>query len=82
MKNYKSHDPTRRLMGKLPKKEDRRNLQLSKYLIELPEPPEEHDQTKGQENWGMMANDRAGDCTCAAAGHPGAPISRRAAADS
>lgn len=58
-------------LGKLAPSNDDRNLKLAKYLdpAALPTPP-------GTVQWGvkvqqfpMFANDRLGDCTCAAVGH-------------
>lgn len=64
-------------LGKHPKREDPRTLQLVKYLepAALPPPPPlisnipltEH--LLETSDWGMMGNDRLGDCTCAALGH-------------
>lgn len=62
---------TRRL-GKLPPRHDPRTLLFSAYLDphQLPAPPPARDWTHAAAPvWGMMANDRLGDCTCAAAGH-------------
>jgi len=57
-------------LGKLPKKIDPRIPALSKYLsASLPPSPPVCDWTKGVESFGMLANDRLGDCTCAAVGH-------------
>jgi hypothetical protein len=58
--------------GKLGVKEfkfDMRIPYLGKYLVNLPDPPLVVDWTKGQLSWGMMYNDKLGDCTCAALGH-------------
>lgn len=63
----------RKPLGKLPKKFDiqNRTLQLAKYLPPaLPVIPSSQDWlTRGASNWGMAANDRIGDCTCAALSH-------------
>jgi hypothetical protein len=60
-------------LGKHPARHDPRTLQLADYIVstELPPAPEEQDwATKvPPDEWGMMVNDRVGDCTCAAAGH-------------
>lgn len=57
-------------LGKLPKKIDPRVPPLAKYLsTSLPPAPPVCDWTRGVENFGMLANDRLGDCTCAAIGH-------------
>src|SRR5579885_56941 len=59
-------------LGKRPARHDPRTLRLGDYLLpRLPTPKPRVDYTTkvpaGQ--WGMMANDKIGDCTCAAAGH-------------
>lgn len=59
-----------RRLGKLPPKHMPGSLQLAAYLpaerISIPDTLDNH---MGISAWGMMANDRLGDCTCAAAGH-------------
>jgi hypothetical protein len=59
------------LLGKLPVRRDVRTLALARYVdrSELPEPPASLDLTTHVPDWPMYANDRRGDCTCAAAGH-------------
>ena len=56
-------------LGKHPKKADARNLQFARYCVALPEIPGAGDWTQGRTDWGMMANDTVGDCTCAAVAH-------------
>jgi len=58
-------------MGKLPVRTDTRTLQLARYVdrAKLPAPPATFDETGHVSDWPMYANDRLGDCTCAAAGH-------------
>ena len=58
-------------LGKLAAKSDPRTLLLTRYVdrAALPEPPATLDLTEGVHDWPMYANDRLGDCTCAAAGH-------------
>jgi hypothetical protein len=58
-------------LGKLPAKTDPRTLLLARYVDQavLPKPPPTLDLTQGVRDWPMYANDRLGDCTCAAAGH-------------
>jgi hypothetical protein len=57
-------------LGKLPKKEDKRNLKFAKYLTRpLPTIPIKVDYTAGITAWGMMLNDQLGDCTIAGEGH-------------
>lgn len=50
---------------------DSRTLELANYVDEakLPPVPATFDLTKNVPKWPMYANDRLGDCTCAAAGH-------------
>ena len=64
-------DLTRVKLGKLPHRHDPRTLQFARYLDQtaLPAPPATLDDTKGVASWPMYANDRIGDCTCAAAAH-------------
>lgn len=57
-------------LGKHPKKFDRRTLQFTRYLpYKLPTPPPAVDRASRLRNIGMMANDKYGNCTMAAAGH-------------
>lgn len=58
-------------LGKQPALHDPRTLRLADYLRPeaLPAPPAATSWTKKVASWPMMANDRIGDCTCAAAGH-------------
>jgi hypothetical protein len=64
-------DHTKVKLGKLAVRHDPRTLQMAKYVkAQLAPPPSAYDWTKNvRANWGMMANDKIGDCTCAAAGH-------------
>src|ERR1035441_1811578 len=49
---------------------DSRTLQFAKYLTSsLPHPPSKCDWAEGQTKWGMMLNDKLGDCTIAGCGH-------------
>lgn len=52
---------------------DSRTLKLAKYLqaatAPLPPPPAEVNWLQGKTNWGMMVNDKLGDCTIAGCGH-------------
>ena len=59
------------LLGRLPVRRDVRTLALARYVdrAELPRPPANLDMTRRVPDWPMYANDRLGDCTCAAAGH-------------
>lgn len=57
-------------LGKLPVKEDRRNLQLADYLTaELAPPPLSCNWLGGNTVWPMFMNDQIGDCIYAAHGH-------------
>ena len=57
-------------LGRLPVRHDPRTLRLRDYLPRaLPPPPASAQWDHGIVNWGMMGNDRIGDCTCAAIGH-------------
>lgn len=57
-------------LGKKPPLVDVRTLEFARYLKpSLPPPPDSIDYGKAVARWPMYANDRFGDCTCAAAGH-------------
>lgn len=57
-------------LGKNLPKRDPRTLRLSFYAASvLPPAPPVYDGIKGWTGWGMMANDRVGDCTIAMVGH-------------
>jgi hypothetical protein len=58
-------------LGKLPVKRDPRTLQLANYLRPEALPPAPPSIQWGDKvpKWALFANDRVGDCTCAAAGH-------------
>ena len=58
-------------LGKRAPRHDPRTLHLAEYLqLEaLPNIPTQKDWSGKITIWGMMGNDRIGDCTCAAAGH-------------
>lgn len=62
-------------LGRKPKKHDRRNLMLSRYLAEKPVLPAAIDWTPAVKSgvfdsgWPLYGNDRVGDCTCASAAH-------------
>jgi hypothetical protein len=58
-------------LGKAPVKTDVRTLLFARYVdtTVLPAPPEELDVADQVPTWPMYANDRIGDCTCAAAAH-------------
>jgi len=56
-------------LGRKPAKFDLRIPMLSKYTSNLPPQPDSYTWDKGISQWGMMANDRLGDCTAAALAH-------------
>lgn len=57
-------------LGRKAIKTDTRTLMLGNYLKpSLPPPPKTADWTKGVTSWGMMLNDKLGDCTIAGVGH-------------
>jgi hypothetical protein len=57
-------------LGRKTIKTDTRTLKLARYLTpSLPAPPLAADWTKGTTTWGMMMNDRLGDCTIAGVAH-------------
>jgi len=63
-------DHSRMRLGRKAIKTDTRTLALANYLTPaLPAPPAAADWTKGNTSWGMMLNDRLGDCTIAGVGH-------------
>lgn len=63
-------DNSKMKLGRKAIKTDSRTLRLAKYLTPaLPDPPPSVDWTKGITDWGMMLNDKLGDCTIAGLGH-------------
>ena len=66
-----SVNETGRFLGKRPPRVDVRTLRLGRYLdsAALPAPPPTLALEGLVSRWPMYANDRIGDCTCAAAGH-------------
>ena len=57
-------------LGRKAIKTDTRTLCMARYLTtELPAPPDSVDWSHGQTSWGMLMNDRLGDCTIAGALH-------------
>lgn len=57
-------------LGKAKPRIDHRTLKMAKYLpAALPAPPVSVDWSGGVSSWGMMDNDRLGDCTCAGRAH-------------
>ena len=57
-------------LGKLAPKHDPRTFKLEKYLLPgLPQPPISYGWSEGVKHWGMMGNDKVGNCTAAEAGH-------------
>jgi len=63
------HDPAVRKLGRKPPREDPRTFRLARYLRAQAPPATAVDWTTKVTDWGMMGNDKVGDCTCAAAGH-------------
>lgn len=63
-------DRTSMALGKREPKHDRRTLRLGNYLTAAAYPTSAHwDARIGAHDWGMMANDTVGCCTCTTAGH-------------
>jgi len=63
-------DYSRMRLGRRVIQHDSRTLVLARYMTPaLPAPPPTADWTGGCTNWGMMLNDRLGDCTIAGVGH-------------
>jgi hypothetical protein len=63
-------DHSKMKLGRKAIKTDTRTLALANYLTPaLPPPPPTADWTKGIASWGMMLNDKLGDCTIAGCGH-------------
>ncbi len=64
-------DHSQMKLGRKAVKTDSRTLRLARYLTvaELPSAPVQVDWSHGIANWGMMLNDRLGDCTIAACAH-------------
>ena len=62
--------PGKRL-GRLPSPPEKIKslFNMGTYLAPLPTPPPTLDASEGISNWGMMLNDKLGDCTCAGCGH-------------
>ena len=57
-------------LGRKAIRTDSRTLTMASYLTtQLPAPPPAKDWTKGISQWGMMLNDKLGDCTIAGCGH-------------
>jgi len=56
-------------LGKKAARHDARTLLLARYIADVAPPPAAIDWTPAAGAYGMMANDRLGDCTIAAAGH-------------
>jgi hypothetical protein len=57
-------------LGKLPKRDDDRTLRLTTYLTPtVPTPPPAVDYAAAVRDWGMLGNDRVGDCALAGEAH-------------
>lgn len=65
------HDAAQVRLGRKDVRLDKRTLRLASYMTpkSLPAIPASIDWGHGSSNWGMMLNDRYGDCTAAGAGH-------------
>jgi hypothetical protein len=60
------YDPAALRLGRMPARADGRSLRFARYLTPaLPAPPAAVDYGGKVAAWGMLANDRLGDCTCA-----------------
>lgn len=57
------------ILGKLAPRYDKRTLKLESYMATAPHPPSKSFFQERVNDWGMLGNDKLGDCTCAAAGH-------------
>jgi len=63
-------DHSKMKLGRKAIKTDSRTLAFADYMTStLPAPPPTADWTKGITSWGMMLNDKLGDCTIAGCGH-------------
>ena len=63
-------DHSQMKLGRKAVKTDSRTLRLATYFsASLPPAPASKDWTKGIKDWGMMLNDKLGDCTIAGAAH-------------
>lgn len=59
-----------RMLGRLPSKPDSRTLRLAKYLMpSLPPPPAFCRWDQGIDDWGVMGNDRYGNCVIVTSAH-------------
>jgi len=65
-----AYDPVIHRIGKKEPKHDPRTLQFAKYLTALPPIPAKRAwSAKASPDFGLMLNDKLGDCTCAGMGH-------------
>lgn len=62
-------------LGRLPNDPAKPRLRLEDYQAAAPTPPASADWISGVRSWGVLANDQAGDCTCAGAGHVAMAVS-------
>jgi hypothetical protein len=67
--------PNRKL-GRLPADPTQPRLRLARYQVARPSAPPTADWTSQVRTWGMLANDRAGDCTIAGAAHVAIAVDR------
>ena len=56
-------------LGRLAKRSDPRTFKMARYMTAFPPLPSAIEWGGKVTAWGMLANDRVGDCTCAGAGH-------------
>src|ERR1700761_4232805 len=64
------YDPAALRLGRRPARADGRSLRFARYVTPaLPKPPSAVDYGGKVSQWGMLANDRLGDCTCAGVLH-------------
>lgn len=63
------HDPAGLKLGRKPASFDSRTLKLTTYAPSLPPAPLMKNWGTVESDWGMMVNDKLGDCTIASAGH-------------
>jgi hypothetical protein len=63
------HERVSRALGRQPADPTKPKLRLRRSATERPTPPESCDWLSQVREWGMLANDAVGDCTCAGAAH-------------
>lgn len=58
-------DPAKVRLGRAPARHDARTLRLAKYIKDMPTAPAAIDWGSKVQRWGVLGNDRLGDCTAA-----------------